>query len=137
MKIVIDTNVVVSAVLKDRIPEEIILFVVEKSDFDWIVSPEILNEYRQVLRRTKFNLPEEIIQKWDIVFDTFARMVEVDLTINFPRDQKDAKFLACALATEAEFLITGDRDFSEATKLNHTTIISASMFKKLVCDTWA
>lgn len=136
MKVVIDTNVVVSAALKDRIPEEIILFITGNSDFDWVVSQEILSEYRHVLRRPRFNLPEEITQKWDTAFDTFARLVEVDLSVNFSRDQKDAKFLACALATDAEFLITGDRDFSEATKLNHTTIISASLFKKLVCDTW-
>lgn len=137
MKVIIDTNVVVSAVLKDRIPEEIILFIVKNSDFDWIVSSEILGEYRQVLRRPKFKLPEEIIRKWDTAFETFAHLVKVDLAVNFPRDQKDAKFLACALATNAEFLITGDSDFSDATKMGNTTIISASLFKKLVCDTWA
>jgi hypothetical protein len=32
-------------------------------------------------------------------------------------------------------LITGDRDFIEAQKLVNTTIISVSLFKKLVCDT--
>jgi len=45
VKIVIDTNVVVSAVLKDRIPEEVILFVVSNPEFDWIISQEILDEY--------------------------------------------------------------------------------------------
>jgi predicted nucleic acid-binding protein len=52
----------------------------------------------------------------------------------FPRDQKDAKFLACALATKAEFFITGDRDFSQAQKLIETTILSVSLFKKLIID---
>ena len=44
----------------------------------------------------------------------------------------DNKFLACALATNAEFFITGDRDFSQAQKLISTTILSVSLFKKLI-----
>jgi predicted nucleic acid-binding protein len=54
------------------------------------------------------------------------------LSIDFPRDTKDAKFLACALAAEADFLVTGDRDFTEAQKLIKTTIISVYSFKELL-----
>ena len=39
-----------------------------------------------------------------------------------------------ALATEADFLITGDRDFSEARKLGRTKIVSVSQFDKLLCQ---
>ena len=60
--------------------------------------------------------------------------VDVDLEFEFVRDRKYAKFLACALVSDAEFLITGDRDFTQAEKLVHTTIISVAVFKKLVCD---
>ena len=45
---------------------------------------------------------------------------------------KDAKFLACALAAEADFLITGDSDFNEASKLNETKLVSVSQFHELV-----
>ncbi len=44
MKVVIDTNVVVSAALKDRDPEAIILFVAERPEFEWIVSAAILED---------------------------------------------------------------------------------------------
>lgn len=47
MKVVIDTNVVISAAIADRNPEKIILFVVSNPDFYWIVSPDILAEYRE------------------------------------------------------------------------------------------
>ncbi|MEK6406007.1 MAG: putative toxin-antitoxin system toxin component, PIN family [Acidobacteriota bacterium] len=57
-----------------------------------------------------------------------------NLELEFARDSKDAKFLACALVNDAEFLITGDRDFTQAEKLVNTTIISVLLFKKLVCD---
>ncbi|MEG4419553.1 putative toxin-antitoxin system toxin component, PIN family [Microcoleus sp. LAD1_D5] len=48
--------------------------------------------------------------------------------IDFPRDRKDAKFLACALAGNANFLITGDRDFTEVETLGNTKIVSVSGF---------
>ena len=52
--VVVDTNVVISAAFRDRIPEEIILFIVGSEDFEWIVSPKILTEYNEVLSRKKF-----------------------------------------------------------------------------------
>lgn len=137
MKILIDTNVLVSAALKDKDPETVVLFVTAQADFEWIVSPEILAEYKDVLRREKFGLPEETWRKWFELLDTFTTPVAVDATVDFPRDQKDAKFLTCALAVAAEFFITGDHDFTEARKLVNTTILSVSLFKKLVVDVWS
>jgi uncharacterized protein len=52
----------------------------------------------------------------------------VKVEVDFPRDRKDAKFLACALAGNADFLITGDRDFSEVETLGNTKIVSVSGF---------
>lgn len=136
MKVIIDTNVVVSAVLKDRVPEEIILFVVEHPEFEWVASPAIIAEYMGVLRRPRFGLPEVLLQRWQAVFDKTIRLVEVNVEVNFPRDPKDAPFLACALATQAEYLITGDKDFVEAYKIVKTTVLSVGQFKSLVCDKW-
>ena len=60
MKVIIDTNVVVSAVLRDRDPETVILFLAEQSDFQWIVSQPILAEYKNVLGREKFGVAKRI-----------------------------------------------------------------------------
>ena len=133
MKVVIDTNVLVSAILKDRDPETVILFVAEHDDMEWIVSPEIMAEYRQVLSRPKFGLPQETLNDWFLMLDGFTVSWQADLAIDFPRDQKDAKFLSCAIVNGADYFITGDRDFSQAQKLLSTTIISVSQFRKLVC----
>ena len=70
------------------------------------------------------------------MLDLLTTMVEVNMELDFPRDRKDAKFLECALVADAEYLITGDKDFSEAHKMVDTTIISVALFKKLVCDAW-
>ena len=137
MKIIIDTNVVVSAALRDRDPETVILFVVEQPEFQWIVSGPILEEYKEVLARERFALPRDLLQSWHKMFEALTTTVEVDLEVDFPRAKQDAKFLECALASEAEYLITGDKDFSEAQKMMSTTIISVSLFKRLVCDAWS
>lgn len=134
MKVIIDTNVLVSAALKNKDPEAVILFVASQPDIEWIVSPAILAEYKEVLARKKFGLSQPILLKWVQLLDGLTVNVDVDIELEFARDRKDAKFLACALVSDAEFLVTGDRDFAQAEKLVNTTIISVSLFKKLVCD---
>ncbi len=135
MKVVIDTNVVVSAVLRDRVPEEVILHVVSHPEIIWVGSREIVEEYLGVLRRPRFRLPEDILQKWANLFDSFMTVIEVTETPDFPRDQKDAKFLACVAVADANYLITGDKDFTEAQGVAQSRVISVTQFKHLVCTT--
>jgi putative PIN family toxin of toxin-antitoxin system len=134
MKVVIDTNVLVSAVLKGRIPRAVIQFIFDNPDWEWIASTEIVLEYKEVLSRSKFKLTDEAISGWFEIIDTFITLIDVNLEIDFPRDRKDAKFLACAIAAKADFLITGDSDFNQAQTLVDTTIISVSLFNRLVND---
>ena len=58
MKIVLDTNVLVSAVVTGRNPEVVILFIVENPDYEWVVSKEILTEYKEVLSRSRLKLTQ-------------------------------------------------------------------------------
>ena len=134
MKVLIDTNVLVSAVLRDKNPEAVILFIAAQPDWQWIVSADILVEYREVLSRARFALPAKVRQRWFDLLDKLTTRIEVETAVDFPRDQKDAKFLACALAANAEFFITGDRDFTQATKLVNTIMLSVALFKKLIVD---
>ncbi|MCC3471700.1 MAG: putative toxin-antitoxin system toxin component, PIN family [Microcoleus sp. PH2017_15_JOR_U_A] len=78
--------------------------------------------------RPKFKLSQEVIEEWWEIFDRVTQSIEVEVEVDFPRDRKDAKFLACALAGNADFLITGDRDFSEVETLGNTQIVSVSDF---------
>jgi predicted nucleic acid-binding protein len=55
--VVIDTGIVVSAAFRDRVPEELILFVVETDGVLWIASSAILDEYYAVLAREKLGYP--------------------------------------------------------------------------------
>jgi putative PIN family toxin of toxin-antitoxin system len=136
LKVIVDTNVLVSAVIKDRIPEEVILFIIQNPEFEWVASPEIVAEYIEVLKRPRFGLPEHILLKWQAVFTKIITIVEPAIKVEFSRDPKDAPFLACALEINAEYLITGDKDFSEAYKVVDTTVLSVAQFKTLICDKW-
>ena len=134
MRVIIDTSVLVSAAIRGRDPRVVVQFVLDNPDCEWVMSAEILTEYKEVLSRPKFRLTEEILAEWFTIFDNFPTLIEVNIEVDFPRDRKDAKFLACAIAANADYLITGDRDFSEAPMLGNTTIISVSLFKQLVCE---
>ncbi len=50
MRVIVDTNILVSAVLKDRDPELVIQFIVDNPTFEWIASQAILTEYKEVLK---------------------------------------------------------------------------------------
>jgi putative PIN family toxin of toxin-antitoxin system len=128
MKVVIDTNILLSAAWRDKKPEAVVLWIATHPDWDWMVSEEILSEYREVLRREKFNIASEKLQRWERIITKLTTLIDVSLEVDFPRDQKDAKFLACALISAADYFITGDRDFSEAKTLTKTKIMSVSEF---------
>ncbi|MEH2014651.1 putative toxin-antitoxin system toxin component, PIN family [Nostoc sp.] len=129
-----DTNILVYAVLKGRVPRDVLQFIFDNPDWQWIASEEIVVEYKEVLSRRKFKLTDEVICEWVEIIDTFIILIDVNLEVDFPTDRKDEKFLACAMAAEADFLITGDSDFNQAQTLVNTTIISVSLFNRLVCD---
>lgn len=134
MKILIDTNILISAILRDKDPETVILWIVSQEDWQWIVTPQILSEYKDVLSRERFAIPPEILHSWYIFLDRFTTVVDVAQTIEFPRDPKDAKFLSGAIAVQADYFVTGDKDFTEAEKFLNTIILSVPLFKKLIVD---
>jgi uncharacterized protein len=134
VKVLIDTNVLVSAILRDKTPETVIIWIVSQEDWAWVVTPSIKAEYIDVLARKKFGLPPEILQKWYSLIDEITIQEEVDLSIDFQRDPKDVKFLACAIAMRADYLITGDKDFADAEKYLHTVVIPVLKFKQLIID---
>ena len=83
MKVVIDTNVVVSAMLRDRNPETVILFVIGNPEFEWVASREIVEEYIGVLGRERLAVPKEILDKWSDIFNEVITVVTGVSTLIF------------------------------------------------------
>ena len=129
MKVVIDTNVVLSAAMRSGLPQRLIRKVVSDPGIDWVAVPELIDEYLEVLRRPKFQIDDGERRDWiDLILDeTMHDPLEVP-SVLFPRDTNDAKVLAAALAWSADYLVTGDRDFADAPDLGATRIVTPREF---------
>lgn len=129
MNVLIDTNVLLSAALCDRLPESVVLHVATAPDIRWIVTAEIAREYVAVLARPKFALSHDVLKEW-------AELVEMRTVVipsppgdlPSPRDPKDAMFLAAALSASAAYLITGDKDLLEYRGAIDTRIVTVTEF---------
>jgi putative PIN family toxin of toxin-antitoxin system len=129
MNVLIDTNVLLSAALRDKLPERVVLYVAGRDDCRWLVTPEILAEYTDVLRRPKFGLDQQTLDRWaELLAIRTVNVGSPPEVPNFPRDPKDAPFLAAALAARADFLITGDNDLLEAKDKVATRIATVAEF---------
>jgi putative PIN family toxin of toxin-antitoxin system len=107
-RVVLDTNVVVSALLKPQGLEDQVLRLALAGRLLLCVSPEVLAEYARVLASPKFKFrPEEIatalrqLEKAGSLFNP-AR------TLRISDHETDNRFYECADAAQAAFLITGN-----------------------------
>ena len=129
MNVLMDTNVLLSAALRDKLPERVVFYVAGRDEIRWLVTPEILAEYTEVLRRPKFGLDEVALARWaELMAMRTVNVGSPPNVPNFPRDPKDAPFLAAALAHHADFLITGDKDLLEAKHIVATRILTVAEF---------
>jgi putative PIN family toxin of toxin-antitoxin system len=127
--VLIDTNVLLSAALCDKLPECVVLYVAERDAIRWIVTPEILTEYTEVLMRPKFGLNEPTLQKWtELLAMRTVNVGSPPHVPDFPRDPKDALFLAAAILAHADFLVTGDLDLLQAKAALATRIVTVAEF---------
>src|SRR5438128_1585772 len=108
MRVVVDTNVLVSAALRDREPEAVVLYIVGTPGVEWMATPRIIEEYRAILRRPKFALDPALLAAWDELIAAAVLVVESVPDVSWAGDPGDAMFVACALGVNADFLITGD-----------------------------
>ena len=111
LRIVVDTSVVISAMLLPRsVPREV--FDRAAAVGTLLVSAATIAELDEVLRRSKFDqyLPEEKRLEFLTALVREAEVVDVTESIAECRDPKDDKFLELAVNGGASHIITGDRD---------------------------
>lgn len=108
---VIDTNVLVSAMLKwESVPGHILRLVFEGTIIP-VLNPDIVKEYQEVLKRPKFHLTEDIVE--DIVGNMNLVGIYVDadnIEIELP-DSKDKVFYEVVMEErkqEEAYLVTGN-----------------------------
>lgn len=108
LRLVIDTNIVVSAVLKpDGLQRTVLLLAIAKPATLY-VSTAILAEYREVLSRPNLKIRKGIRRQFLQLLKTRSRSITPTRPLQVTRDPDDSIFLECADAARADYLITGN-----------------------------
>ena len=125
IKVVIDTNVLVSGILKPGGREAAVLDLVAEGKLAWCTSEPILNEYQRVLE-TKLRLPPSPVQYYLLLAKANPFFVP-DVALAKSPDEPDNRFYECAHAARADYLITGNlKDFPSPH--GRTKIVNARQF---------
>ena len=127
MRAVVDTNVIVSAVLGGQLEE--VLARWRAGEFTLIVSDAIASEYLEVLRRPKFGLPAEVIDNIGAYLFQHAEFVTPSESIQaVPDDPKDDKFIEAAVAGNAAVIVSGDQHLLQLGVYRGLPILTARAF---------
>jgi uncharacterized protein len=114
IKVVIDTNVVVSANLVDEGPSAAIFHLGINQKIQMYVSPAVLAEYEEVLKRPRLKLEPAKIEGAVALIRGTSRMVYPTVSLKISGHDSDNRFYECADAAQADYLITGNTaDFSQ------------------------
>ncbi|HEX8522905.1 MAG TPA: putative toxin-antitoxin system toxin component, PIN family [Tepidisphaeraceae bacterium] len=108
MIIVLDTNVIVSAALKQGSPPDIVLQRVLRGELDLCYDGRILGEYRHVMLREKFGFDPQDVEKLLQAVEQLGIPVNCEPLEDTLPDPDDNKFLEAAIAAGADYLITGN-----------------------------
>ena len=127
MKIVIDTNVFISAVFFGGLPLKVLHSIISKRN-DAYISPQIWDEYNDVIERLTKKYPSRLKhQLIDEVFKVF-KVISPSTAISICRDPDDDKFLSCAIDAGCQYLVSGDDDLLSLGKVEDVTICTPSEF---------
>lgn len=112
MKIVLDTNVLVSALWSPDGPPAKVVRLLADGQLQLVHSPAILKEYREVLARPRFGFKQNLVAQILIFFELVGLSVLGTASGRILPDPKDLPFLDAALEAEASYLVTGNlKDF--------------------------
>lgn len=131
LRLVVDTNVVVSAALKpDGLQRTVVLLALTKPA-RWYLSDAILSEYALVLARPELKVRRNLRQQLLQLIKNHARLIVPSRLSAVTTDPADNVFVECADAARADYLVTGNqRHFPMFWK--NTKIIGSREFLKII-----
>jgi len=130
-KLVLDTNVIVSALISNSIPTKILYDLVLAHKVEICLSEEIFLEYFEVLNREKFARYTNFKSNADIVLNKLREIStfhNINRKIDILSDKSDNKFLELATESSSNFLITGNILHFNMTKFEKTNIVTPRQF---------
>ena len=128
MRLILDTNVLLSALLSSRGAPAKLLAAWEQKLFALIISQELLTELRSVLRRPFFRarVRESEAELFIAILHDLANWYPNPPPSGDAPDLKDNFLLAPAAASKADFLVTGDKPLLALKRHRPTQIVTPS-----------
>jgi len=132
MIIVLDTNVLISGILKPYSKAATILSLVTDGAIQLAHDLRILSEYRNVLKRSKFNFAQENVEEFLEQIEEEGLLVSVKpLKIHLP-DPDDEPFLEVALSGGVKAIVTGNKRHFPKKEYEGVRILSSAEFLEAV-----
>lgn len=132
MRIICDTNLLISGVLFKGNPRSI-LRLASEGRIENCISPEILQETEEVLRRPKFGLaPEDISAILETFQHTFTLVVPTTRVNIIKEDPDDNIILEAAVTAQASCVVSGDSHLLAIHSWRGIRIVSPSEFLKTI-----
>lgn len=130
MKIVVDTNVLISGVFFGGFPRKILSSIVNNR-ITACATAEIINEYEEIVQemieRKQGHINRAILTPLISVMEIIEPVSRIELC----RDPDDNKFLECAKDSRALYIVSGDRDLLVIEKYENIQIVTAKEFCEL------
>jgi putative PIN family toxin of toxin-antitoxin system len=128
-RIVVDTNVLVSAMLSSESVSRKLLDSIIHND-TLLLSESILSEFLSTILSEKFDKYASLQDRYHYLHLLIQNVswVTVAESITLCRDPKDDKFLELAVSGNAEYIITGDKDLLSLRPFRNTKIVTPSEF---------
>jgi len=130
MKAVYDTNVYVSGLFWDGPPRELLRKAANCS-VRLFISESILKEISKVLGES-FDASEDAINHAITTFARISTLVYPRESLNVVRDRKDNHILECALESNSDYIVTGDKDLLVVKEYRGIRIISPKEFLEVL-----
>jgi uncharacterized protein len=131
LRLVVDTNIVVSAALKPEGLQRTVFLLAITRPARLYVSQAILAEYADVLSRPELEIRKGLRQQLLDLIRKRAHLVHPARAVRIADDPEDDKFIECADAARADYLVTGNvRHFPRFWK--NTKVVTSREFVSLV-----
>jgi putative PIN family toxin of toxin-antitoxin system len=141
-KVIIDTNVLVSALVQNSFPRKIVYDLLFEKKIVACLSLPLLDEYVDVLYREKFHKYRDFFLRAESVISLIkreAKMYSPKIKLNIISDKDDNKIIELADESNADFIITGNTNDFTFPKYKNTKILTPRdywFFYYHSADTW-
>ena len=126
MKVVLDTNILVSAYFHNGNQRKVYRRIVNGED-ELYITDDIIMELHKVLIRKKFDLSLDEVDDFIKIIESYAiKIICENEPENISRDKDDDKILQCGLIGKVDYIITGDKDLLVLGHYNNIKIINAN-----------